>query len=435
MYNKNEKRSIKQGKANLISGNVVRGNLATLSLVVLLSACIVIPIQKQDSFAFVVAIGIAITSFISLLFLNKNVFSLKQYSNIQDICLIIVGLGFLLGAVLYHVIGYLAISIVFIILIPALHRIFVMDNKKTLFLSISKSVIMTFTVFVICSILFGPGLNFDQYCSFFENPNALGGVTAIVIPSASYLLLNYRTRLTIKYGMLVYISIAISMCFLSNSRTSFIAIISQLILLTIVTILLKKRESKVDLCWILKNVIISVIILVTIFLLLFFALTIEKTEEPPTLTECLGVGQTRFEKGLDDKDLDTFASGRMGIWKEYIENISILGHEEESRNISNGERSYVNTNAHNAYIQVAYSAGLISGVALALYMLIVGSRLFMSGIRFLVGKTLTFERIYLMMGFFAFLCASITSAGYMPFTYFPATLFWMLSSDIIEKDR
>ena len=93
-----------------------------------------------------------------------------------------------------------------------------------------------------------------------------------------------------------------------------------------------------------------------------------------------------------------------------------------------------NTNAHNVYIQSAYSAGLLAGIAVFIYVAIMGIELLINGLAFIFkGRELSLDKIYLITAYFAFGIASLTSAGYMMFTYLPATLFWILTYAISFK--
>ena len=412
----------------------VKKVLAVILFAAIFTGTIGIPLFKEDSFSIVVMLGAAATCALIILFVSRESFQVRKFKSNEDVLLIVMGMCFLINALYYKVIGYFAIAVIFAGIIPALHRALAPVEKKKIFAYLCTAIVAVFGIFVIISIIAGPGISEKQYSSFLGNPNILGGFTVITVPASIYLMIKKKDgNPWIVLGLEFILGIAVSMCFMSNSRTSFIAIITQLIVCTVVlTIREARRNSNWAIICIKKGVAVALIIVLS-FLMIFMILTVAKQGDSPSIFESISLSGSRLEKGLGDNENDAFTSGRMGIWKEYIDNLSFIGHASESRDIQNGVRSYINTNAHNAYIQVAYSAGIIAGIVLAIYVVIVGIKLMKKGMGFLRGKDLSDDMLLFIMAFLGFFFASLTSAGYMIFTYLPATLFWISESALAEK--
>ena len=75
--------------------------------------------------------------------------------------------------------------------------------------------------------------------------------------------------------------------------------------------------------------------------------------------------------------IDVFSNGRLTIFRLYIEQLNMTGHEEMGVILPDGKPA---THAHNTYLQVAYDHGIPTGV-LFLVVLVVG---FVTGIRYYI---------------------------------------------------
>ncbi len=68
----------------------------------------------------------------------------------------------------------------------------------------------------------------------------------------------------------------------------------------------------------------------------------------------------------ESNKLDVVSNGRITIFKSYIKELNLTGHETMGALLPNGE---IAVHAHNTYIQVAYDNGIITGVIFALVIL------------------------------------------------------------------
>ena len=65
----------------------------------------------------------------------------------------------------------------------------------------------------------------------------------------------------------------------------------------------------------------------------------------------------------NDESEDDYSNGRIDIWKTYIKELNMTGHDEMGAVAEDGE---VLAHAHNAYLQVAYDHGIIVGILFGL---------------------------------------------------------------------
>ncbi|MDD6490753.1 MAG: hypothetical protein PUG54_00775, partial [Firmicutes bacterium] len=64
-----------------------------------------------------------------------------------------------------------------------------------------------------------------------------------------------------------------------------------------------------------------------------------------------------------DEDKQDYTNGRLDIFRSYIEQLNMTGHEEMGATLKNGE---IATHAHNIYLQVAYDHGIPVGIVFVL---------------------------------------------------------------------
>ncbi|MBR5128561.1 MAG: O-antigen ligase family protein [Firmicutes bacterium] len=420
----------------------VKENLGVAIILLMLMMSLMIPVFVSDSFSMVVMAGTGLFCLFGLLFFELDRLNSKRFKFRYLIPLLVFGGSFLINGFYFGVIGYIAIGIVFCVILPIMQKIMSGSSHGDIAYSISKGITYGFVVFYVVSVLFGPPLGKDQYFSFLANPNIIGGLASITVASVLNIILHKKEEKNRNVWAYIFVlGLAIAMCFFSNSRTNMLAVIIQLAIVCVIEgVKLIRTFNKQKVGDYAKTIVAIVLIIVLAFGFFFCSLTFVKQVISPftfvniAFKDSLEISGDRFGKGLEGKDVFAFTSGRTAIWSDYIENISLLGHSSESRDIDTGTRVMENTNAHNVYIQSAYSAGLLAGIAVFIYVAIMGIELLINGLAFIFkGKELSLDKIYLITAYFAFGIASLTSAGYMMFTYLPATLFWILTYAISFK--
>lgn len=442
--------------------NSLKGICAFASIFLMILSAVMVPVFVSDSFSMVVVVGTVLFCAFAILLVDFRRLNVYKYRLMYYIPVLAVGVSFLINGLLFKVVGYIAIGLVFAVILPFVHKCLSSNDTGNACLIIAKGVVFCFISFYILSVMFGPSLEVDQYTSFLANPNIIGCFASITVASLVFLLLQCKGKNNKSfYVWLLILGISISMCFFSYSRTNMLAILLQLFVVIILEAVsfFRDKERK-PISRVLKKGIAILLIMTVGFAVFYLSLQYNKTIFPFTLEdffldgdeivseiggasddkvsflESMQVGEERFGKGLEEKDSYAFTSGRTMIWNTYLKKITVLGHEKESLSIALADRVIEDTNAHNVYLQVAYSAGIVAGIALFIYVAIMGVELMIRNLKFIIkGDKLSNELIFLEMAFFAFAVSSLTSAGYMMFTYLPATLFWMLSYVISMKEK
>ena len=70
------------------------------------------------------------------------------------------------------------------------------------------------------------------------------------------------------------------------------------------------------------------------------------------------------EEDIDVDELNDMSNGRLDIFKAYISNWNLTGHEDMHITMPNGENM---VHAHNVYLQVIHDHGLITGIVFILF--------------------------------------------------------------------
>jgi len=72
-----------------------------------------------------------------------------------------------------------------------------------------------------------------------------------------------------------------------------------------------------------------------------------------------------IEDGLvEDSQKDDYTNGRLDIFRSYIEQLNMTGHQEMGAVLQNGE---IATHAHNIYLQVAFDHGIFVGIVFVVF--------------------------------------------------------------------
>ena len=428
-------------KSNLKCVNLLthRNALTRIIVVLILINALFIPIFINDSFSKVVSLGMALFA-ILIVFERKGSMKKENINRVFYVLVFLIGVSFLINGLYFKVIGYVAISITFICLIPALNYYLTKGDCKRIYSAITDGVIIVFVIVLLISIFMGPILTSDQYSSVFGNSNILGNFNIITAAAILYkLLYKNKKRAWVILTFLFFLNV--SVCIFSNSRTSMIAIDLQYIIYLCIILRTSLSNNKIKVF--LKEFLVVTAIMMISFCSLFYLLSNEKIKviefnsTSISFRESIETSKNRFSKGLDENaSVDAFTSGRIGIWNEYIRDLGIIGHKKESKDIIKPSRAYKDTNAHNVYIQVAYSAGIIAGCAYLMFAVCVFGKSVAYFLICMKNKKCDREVIYAIFVAIGFGITSLTSAGYMIFTYLPATIFWMTSGILfVERDK
>jgi len=288
-------------------------------------------------------------------------------------------------------------------------------------------------ILCVLSVSIGPSIKLDQYCSIFGNPNTLANFAIAYAVCSLYIIISTNKR-----RWLYTICFGISGAFLlfSESRTGGISFIAILLITLIYSYICSTDRKKwlISVCVVFMTFIISV---PSVFIIL-------KDVNPVVhsgISRIISIGnhdeknQVDFN-GIIDRSLDrsmkgitdnsNFTSGRLEIWEDYVKHVALFGHSKEERNVRISYREYSNTNAHNSILQVAYSAGILAGIALLLLLIILLIDK-LKGLRYFISNKNDDE---------VFLCSSMClivfiTFGMLSYTFISGTspvslLFWLI---------
>ena len=354
----------------------------------------------------------------------------------------VIALFYLITGIMYRVKAYILIAFVIAVIVPVLQYYFIQREDRIVYRMCAASALF-YAFLVFLSFLAGPSLSAIQFGGILINQNALGLACITVFPAGLALCRVDK----VKTGAIL-IAADTAFIIFSTSRTAVIAVVLQLIYALVIGISdaahghIKKEK-------LIRSIAAIVCFSVVGFFVFFWTFTTLKEAEARMLPsiqieidEAMSLEDlylkfgARMEKGLDGEGDYSFSSGRIGIWKDYIENLTFFGHEKEERDqVVSGSRLYFTTNAHNAYLQLAYGAGIPAGVGLIFVAVLAAFGCFRKSIPGVKGKRISDKDYYAVLTVLGFGIVSITSSNWMMFVHIPATIFWsVLACLLTDQD-
>lgn len=265
--------------------------------------------------------------------------------------------------------------------------------KRNIFIFFLVPVETSFSLFMLLSFFLAPVTD-SQYRAILINANSSATfVIFVVIISCYGILTSHHWRII----HIIFCGLAIGYIILIESRASQAATLLLFILLLAHFLFNNKEALKTHLCeivkmfgWMLLAAILVSFLQTNISPLIakaifdnsnsYYEMQITKENEAETTLNSADASKENNEKGTqynsEEKDaieqsewfltLDRFTSGRMTLGKAYMEEIGLLGHSNAIV-VENQTRT-----AHNTYIQIAYTDGIISGFLLLTFNIAVG---------------------------------------------------------------
>lgn len=274
------------------------------------------------------------------------------------------------------------------------------QNRKdysTLFDIISSAMLVILLIFfVICLCTINSEVNISgRYWAFMRNPNHLGKVAASGMIAVLYLYLRLRDRY--RWIMAVPGGICVTLAVLSGSRTAIIVIAAQLIVFMAGNIkcCLKEKSYIRTAAGLIAFVLLGVLSMVAAEKGLEYCQLLHdragivqdstqdtgeniSASESAEDTEAANTTDTeenissseesirqnsdaltsRFE--LDGKTVDQISSGRITVWKYFIDHLNLFGNDWVQYSAAAPE--YKHQWAHNDVLEVAYRSGVIAGL-------------------------------------------------------------------------
>lgn len=436
-----------------ISISVKQKILAAACFLLMANTILRVWLPTSLQYMIIIVCGAVLTLLMIALTVQCNTFTEYRIKAVPLILAELVGLSFLLNGIYYRVLAYIAIGLIFSVLIPLLHLCITAYGAERFVRALARGILASYLISILVSLFSGPAITTPHFSLLYTNPNLFGYY--LIAVTASLLLLHYlrdRAKKARTYLLYALLTTVLVFCFFSYSRTALASIVFQICLYALLLLLRRKGAEKGSLAEVMKKVLaIFLVFAITAGATFFLFSTVNKQIaaalpsirlELPEYGEEGGIGDSLsnagsyFSKGLNgDGTGDAFTSGRLGIWQAFLQNIGIFGHSSETREVIEVNRYYESTSAHNVYLQVCYSAGIIAGISMLL-LLLWSIWQILKGLRNTV-RAKTFSPAFLFAGVCVagFFLPSMTSAGYMPFWYVPATLFWFSLGVLDTKPR
>ena len=269
-----------------------------------------------------------------------------------------------------------------------------LDSRSELLREFASAVRITFWVFCAACFLFYP-FEVNNYAGAYmgmtKNPNTLGEFMAIVFVVELALL---EECMYWKKGIMrIWISVAgmiSSLAFIrmSDCRNAYLVVLVGIVIaLAKICTNLKLRSYR-------KNILIALTAVVILYLPVTYLsyLGVERmgTQEEQAIEqdivysgrEIVYAGQISVEQVERYNKLDTYASGRLTIWKTYLQNMNLWGHSGDATVCErNGN---VRMGAHNMLLTIGYRYGVFTVIpytVVIVYMLIYGFRYMSKSVR------------------------------------------------------
>ena len=343
---------------------------------------------------------------------NKNIILIEVFA------LIVVIMG-----IRFNLIGHIAEGLIIGGIFPLLYMV---CSERMMF-NIYKAIYTSFFLCIILSLIIAPW-GAIRYRGVFVNANGFAIFLIAVFLLSVYQLIE-GDRNNKKYKFMVISALAGGFIICTESRA---AIIVGIVTLLIWTLFLIKSKLLWKMKYILQTIVvifisIPIIIASTTFLpnscfkiekaimddnIIIY--DYQKNSEPYKENVKLG--------GVDNRLNEISSSGRSDLWKIYIEEISIDGHKNAI------EYSGQKRTAHNSYIHISYSFGIICGI---IFLLIYANAFIKSVYFTLYGKKV--NDVFRLTIVVAFGLYSLVESVYFPYSQHLSFLFWFTMREIVIK--
>lgn len=405
------------------------------------------PLIWDNSFALTVGLSSILLFIVVALSITKETIMTVKIKLIYLIPLEIIGVSFFVNGVIFKVLGYIASGVIFCIVLPVFY-IALKANGKIIVTSIGRGGSVFFVYFLILSLIIGPTIG-RSYASYLGNQNILG--LALIAMLACLMTELYTERIIwLKISAFALVCWNIVLCIYTTSRTALLAAVVMAVGFAFFAIYTAFRKKGIKaIWWTVKSVIVSAVAIALSMIFIFFLFTTVKIKVSEWFTVSPQVSQDtslkdnmefledRMEQGITEEgkaicvDVTT---GRRTIWAQFIKEIGVLGHEKETLGVITIEGVSIEHYAHNSFLQMAYSNGIIAGAAMLFFFLAAAVDTVIHIVKSFKDKQLTYPIVLLTLLGCGFVFCAMAEAYYMVFTTMPATLIWLASGAVAVKD-
>ena len=309
-----------------------------------------------------------------------------------------------------HRTGLILLAIEFIFLLPALYYVWMNSGRIAVYYNIvSISVVLEGIIsLVFCFLLSEQGQAFvvdDRYAGFSGGPNQLGEIGVAILIAGLYVFFIKENGFPVWILSAAGIGTGISYAVISSCRTAMLAelvCISSAVIYSIKLHIIKREYTRTFLAQTAITILLSAgVIYIGLQLdnINYENLQMQNTSgsmielsrtpvnDPITV---VAYAQTEEQNsiGLLDRfsyngDINSLSSGRIYLWKLYLENSAPLGKDDYWEPSTNYEGKMFTYPAHNNIVEYTYRCGYLSGaIYIILYIVIM-----IAGLKLLFKRT------------------------------------------------
>jgi len=406
------------------------------------------PLIWGNSFALTVGLSSVLLFIIVALSITKDAIMNSKIKLIYLIPIEIIGISFFVNGIIFRVLGYIASGVIFCIVLPIFY-IALKANGKNIISSIGRGGCVFFIYFVILSLILGSTIGI-AYKSYLGNQNILG-LALIAIAATLFIELYTERIIWIKIISFVFLCWDIALCIFTTSRTAILGITAMSVafaFFAVYTAFVKKGIKAI--WWTVKSIIVSAISVVLSAIFIFFMFTTVKIKvseiftstpqvsQDTSLEQNIEIAENRIGQGITEEgkqiNLDV-TTGRRNIWRQFAEDVGFLGHEKETKPVVVNNGQVVEHYAHNAFLQMSYSNGILAGVSMLFFFVSAAIDTIIRIIKSIKNKELICALVFLTIIGCGFAICSMTEAYYMVFTTMPATFTWLAVGAVAVKEK
>lgn len=300
--------------------------------------------------------------------------------------------------------AFMMFAFLMLLVFPALY--FVWNNRgdyHVLYVMTCDAIAIMMVAYFIFHLISSPLDASTAYYGISINPNSNGFIGLAGAISSFYLLCLRRKR---AWAYIVILGMAFTLTYISTSRASIIALMLATLAFVICYVRSANKRNMTGLQILIMLVVTCVVILTSItgyrYVLINITPSISAYTADKIVLESYGAESHDAEEYDEEKsllgekftregDLNAISSGRIVIWKHYMENLNLTGNERGDRGLYIEEKDYY-FSAHNSYLEVAYRSGVPAGICYAFIAIYAAVYSF----RFLFGKKIFDYRMSLI---------------------------------------
>ena len=335
---------------------------------------------------------------------------------------------------IHHYIGYsyMMMGLFMVLLVPAFILVW-SKNINCLFRITEYINVILFVIFFIINCIVSPMgdpmyMLAGRYFGIASDPNGMAKISVSAAVCSIYLISCLSGK--IRYMMLPVISMAVTMTYLTISRTNMIALLLIIIFTLIIALknifLLGEKHKKSILSLFVMCMVVILLIPVAVKCCELGYQSDVATHENDYISEVQTDTYTdsiitRATKGVAEDgsmDYNAASSGRLTIWKYCIDKLSIIGESPQNGIMIDLGRDHV----HNTVLEISYRSGVLAGICFLLFELICCIWI----MKTIFSKKIVLpQELFAVLSITAFGIASLFDIAVLPFAKITVLLFYI----------